>query len=84
MGGDVINTDKGWKRARGKVNIEKLIVALTEDDQYCVIPRSDIGAREATTDKAIGLPVSAVELEPKDSAIAPEYWFDSEEVTAGV
>ena len=25
MGGDVINTDKGWKRARGKVNIEKLI-----------------------------------------------------------
>ncbi|WP_308763168.1 hypothetical protein [uncultured Bacteroides sp.] len=84
MGGDVINTDKGWKRARGKVKIEKLIVALTEDDQYCVIPRADIGAREATTDKAIGLPVSAVELEPKDSAIAPEYWFDSEEVKAGV
>jgi hypothetical protein len=84
MGGDVINTDKGWKRARGKVNIEKLIVALTEDDQYCVIPRADIGAREATTDKAIGLPVSAVELEPKDSAIAPEYWFDSEEVKAGM
>ena len=83
MGGDVINTDKGWKRARGKVNIEKLIVAQTEDDQYCVIPRADIGAREATTDKAIGLPVSAVELEPKNSAIAPEYWFDSEEVTAG-
>lgn len=22
MGGDVINSDKGWKRARGKVNIE--------------------------------------------------------------
>ena len=52
MGGDVINTDKGWKRARGKVNIEKLIVAMTDDDQYCVIPRADIGAREATTDKA--------------------------------
>lgn len=83
MGGDVINTDKGWKRARGKVNIEKLIVAQTEDDQYCVIPRADIGAREATTDKAIGLPVSAVELEPKNSTIAPEYWFDSEEVKQG-
>lgn len=82
MGGDVINTDKGWKRARGKVNIEKLIVAQTEDDHYCVIPRADIGACEATTDKVIGLPMSAVELESKESAISPEYWFDSEEVTA--
>ena len=72
MGGDVINTDKGWKRARGKVN-----------DQYCVIPRADSGAREATTDKAVGIPVSAVELEPQNTAVAPEYWFDSSEVTAG-
>ena len=84
MGGDVINTDKGWKRARGKVNIEKLLVALTDDDQYCVIPRADIGAREATTDKAVGIPVSAVELEPQNAEVAPEYWFDSSEVTAGV
>lgn len=83
MGGDVINTDKGWKRARGKVNIEKLLVALTDDDQYCVIPRADIGAREATTDKAVGIPVSAVELEPQNAEVAPEYWFDSSEVTAG-
>lgn len=80
MGGDVINTDKGWKRTRGKINIEKCIVFMTEDDQYCVIPRADIGARESTTDKAIGIPVSAVELEPKDTAISPEYWFDAEEV----
>ena len=64
MGGDIINTDKGWKRARGKVNIEKLLVALT-------------------TDKAVGIPVSAVELEPQNTAVAPEYWFDSSEVTAG-
>ena len=82
--GDIINTDKGWKRARGKVNIEKLLVALTDDDQYCVIPRADIGAREATTDKAVGIPVSAVELEPQNTEVAPEYWFDSSEVTAGV
>ena len=57
-----------------------VVTSSTDDDQYCVIPRADIGAREATTDKAIGLPVSAVELEPKNSAVAPEYWFDSEEV----
>ncbi len=80
MGGEVINTDKGWKRTRGKVKIEKCIVFMTDDDQYCVIPRTDIGARESTTDKAIGIPVSAVELEPKDIAISPEYWFDAEEV----
>ena len=80
MGGDVINTNKGWKRTIGKVNVEKCIVFMTEDDQYCVIPRADIGARGSTTDKAIAIPVSAVELEPKDIAIAPEYWFDAEEV----
>ena len=48
-----------------------------------MIPRADIGAREATTDKAVGIPVSAVELEPQNTAVAPEYWFDSSEVTAG-
>lgn len=84
MGGDVVNTNKGWKRSRGKVNIEKTIIALTEDDQYCVIPRASIGTREALTDKAIGLSVTAKELEPKDSAIFPEYWFDASEVKASV
>ena len=49
-----------------------------------MIPRADIGAREATTDKAVGIPVSAVELEPQNAEVAPEYWFDSSEVTAGV
>jgi hypothetical protein len=39
--------------------------------------------REATTDKAVGIPVSAVELEPQNAEVAPEYWFDSSEVTAG-
>ena len=73
----------GYSCSRGKENIEKLLVALTDDDQYCVIPRADIGAREATTDKAVGIPVSAVELEPQNAEVAPEYWFDSSEVTAG-
>lgn len=84
MGGDVINTDKGWKRSRGKVNIEKTIIALTEDDQYCVIPRASIGTREAMADKAIGLAVTAKELEPKDIAVFPEYWFDASEVKASI
>ena len=66
-----------WERAKGKVSIEKYLVGLTEDDQYIVIPRADITAREASTDKAIGLPVVGTEIEPTIDAVAPEYWFDA-------
>lgn len=76
-------TETSWERAAGKVNIEKCLVGLTEDDQYIVIPRADIVAREATTDKAVGLPVVGTELEPTVDGVAPEYWFDSSVVKAG-
>lgn len=66
-----------WERAKGKVSVEKFLVGLTEDDQYIVIPRADITAREASTDKAIGLPVVGTEIEPTIDAVAPEYWFDA-------
>lgn len=66
-----------WERAKGKVSIEKYLVGLTEDDQYIVIPRADITAREASTDKAVGLPVVGTEIEPTADAVAPEYWFDA-------
>lgn len=69
--------DTHWERAKGKVSIEKYLVGLTEDDQYIVIPRADITAREASTDKAIGLPVVGTEIEPTIDAVAPEYWFDA-------
>ena len=76
-------TETSWERAAGKVNIEKCLVGLTEDDQYIVIPRADISAREATTDKAVGLPVVGTELEPTVDGVAPEYWFDASVVKAG-
>lgn len=76
-------TETSWERAAEKVNIEKCLVGLTEDDQYIVIPRADIAAREATTDKAVGLPVVGTELEPTVDGVAPEYWFDSSVVKAG-
>lgn len=69
--------DTHWERASGKVRVEKFLVGLTEDDQYIVIPRADITAREASTDKAIGLPVVGTEIEPTIDAVAPEYWFDA-------
>lgn len=76
-------TATSWERAKGKVSIEKCLVGLTEDDQYIVIPRADIAAREATTDKAVGLPVVGTELEPTVDAVAPEYWFDASVVKTG-
>ncbi len=80
LGGDVINTDKGWKRARGAVDIKKCLIALTEDDQYCVLPYANIVAREASTDGAVGLAVVGTAMEPDNEAVMPEYWFDASEV----
>lgn len=84
MGGEVINTDKGWKRARGIVEVKKCLIALTRDDQYCVLPYANITAREANTDGAIGLAVVGTMLEPLVENVMPEYWFDASEVKAGV
>lgn len=82
LGGDVINTDKGWKRARGAVEIKKCLIALTEDDQYCVLPYANVVAREASTDGAVGLAVIGTAMEPETETIMPEYWFDASEVTS--
>ena len=83
LGGEAISTDKGWKRARGVVDIKKCLIALTEDDQYCVLPYANVVAREASTDGAVGLAVVGTAMEPDNEAIMPEYWFDASEVTAG-
>lgn len=81
MGGELIDTDKGWHRARGVVNIYKCMIALTEDDQYLVFPKGAIVAREANTDGAIGLAVSAIALEPDNADVSPETWLRADEVT---
>lgn len=82
LGGDVINVDKGWKRARGAVEIKKCLIALTEDDQYCVLPYANVVAREASTDGAVGLAVIGTAMEPETETIMPEYWFDASEVAS--
>ena len=84
MGGEIINTDKGWKRARGIVEVKKCLIALTQDDQYCVLPYANVVAREANTDGAVGIAVVATMLEPLNEAVMPEYWFDASEVKEGV
>ena len=84
MGGTVIKKSEspvGWKRADGKVNIHKCLIAQTEDNVWLVFPKASISARQANTDKAIGLAVSATQLEPGITGVSSEYWFDDSEVT---
>lgn len=78
MGGT--GTETSWKRARGITDIKKCLIALTEDDVYCVLPYANITAREANTDGAVGISVVGTMLEPENEAIMPEYWFDATEV----
>jgi len=78
MGGTA--TETSWKRARGITNIHKCMIALTDDDQYCVFPKASVIARNANTDDAVAIGVVATELEPDNEAVAPEYWFDASEV----
>ena len=82
LGGDIINVDKGWKRARGAVDIKKCLIALTEADHYCVLPYANVVAREASTDGAVGIAVVGTAMEPETETIMPEYWFDASEVAS--
>lgn len=78
MGGTA--TDSSWKRSRGTTTVHKVLVAKTEDGQYCVLPKANISGREAQTDGAIGIAVTGTMLEPDNTNVAPEYWFDESEV----
>lgn len=73
-------TDKSWKRARGIVEIHKCLIALTEDDQYCVLTKANINGHEGNTDGAVGIAIVGTAMEPENDKIASEYWFDKSEV----
>ncbi len=75
-------TETSWKRERGAVTKYMGIIALTEDDQYAVLPKASISARQAQTDGAVGLAVVATALEPDNIEISSEYWFDASVVKA--
>lgn len=82
LGGEVSETGNTWKRSRESVEINMLLVALTEDDQYAVLPKASISAREAQTDGAIGIGVVGTMQLPDNEAVYPEYWFDKSEVNS--
>lgn len=85
MGGTTVKSGDnvvGWKRAIGKVIIYKTLFCLTEDDVWFIFPKCQILTREASTDKAIALPVKAYVFTPEIDGVAPEYNFDAAAVTA--
>ncbi len=75
-------TNKSWKRARGIVEIRKVLIGLTEDDQYVVFPNANIGAYEGNADGAVGIAIKGTAMEPENDTISSEYWFDKDEVVA--
>ena len=91
MGGEAIKKggegpDKdnlvGWRRAAGKVVINKALFCLTDDDVWFIFPNCQIVSREANTDKAIAIAVKGLVQEPEVEGVSSEYNFDEAEVKA--
>lgn len=78
MGGEA--TSNSWERSRTPTEIKKSLIALTEDDVYCVLSCANVNTREANTDGAVGLAVVATMLIPEQETVSPEYWFDKSAV----
>lgn len=76
MGGTAAEDGKSWSRGKGAVSVNRTMVALTEDDVYCILSYADLSTREANTDGAIGLAVVATAMEPEDNSLSSEYWVD--------
>lgn len=74
MGGS--STATYWERGKGAVSVQKTMIALTEDDVYCILSYADLSTREANTDGAIGLAVVATAMEPESAELSSEYWVD--------
>lgn len=67
----------GWQRSNDVVEMYKTLIALTVDDVFVVVSRSSLGARESSTDGAIGMAMSGTMTDPIVSGVASEYWYDS-------
>ena len=92
MGGDMLKSTGavtttaseavGWQRSNDVVEMYKTLIALTVDDVYVVISRSSLGARESSTDGAIGMAMSGTMTDPTSTGVSAEYWYDCATVNA--
>ena len=76
MGGQVLETDKGWSRGNAGEQRYKCFVFLTNDDQAIIFPKANLIGRGASTDGAVGLSITVTPLKVS-TEIASEYWFDA-------
>lgn len=83
-GGDGADKDNivGWKRATGKVTINKALFCLTDDDVWFIFPNCQIIAREANTDKAVAIAVKGLVQTSEVTDVSSEYNYDEAEVKA--
>lgn len=72
----------GWKRSNDKVEINKALFCLTEDNVWFIFANAQIVAREANTDKAIAIAVKGLVQTSKVANVSSEYNFDEAEVKA--
>lgn len=84
MGGKTIFKDGkeviGWKRSREYEEINKCLMALSEDSVWIVFPKGAVVTHEAETDGAVGLAVVGTAMDPENTAISSEYWYSDKEV----
>ena len=79
LGGSSISetdTKVGWKRGRGAVSLTKSLIAITEDNIAIVFPKVEFISSESAVDGAIAIKMSAKVLEPEQTYLSSEYWFD--------
>ena len=84
LGGTLLTTGDGasqevvgWAKAGTAENVCRGIVFKTDDEQFCFIPWCSFTANEANADKAVGLAVTATEMEPAVSEKwSSEVWYD--------
>lgn len=74
MGGT--STANSWARQRGSVDVNHSFIAITEDNVAIVFPKCSVISSEGNTDGAISIKMSAKVLEPENTALSSEYWFD--------
>lgn len=84
MGGKTIYKDGneviGWKRSREYEEINKCLMALSEDSVWIVFPKGAVVTHEAETDGAVGLAVVGTAMDPENTAISSEYWYSDKDV----
>lgn len=79
LGGSTITESEsvvGWKRGKGIVEVLKAFMAITEDNQVVVFPKTNVLAHESNNDGATGIAMKATVLEPEQAELSSEYWFD--------